>query len=69
MNDERIQTDIFSVQGVEYWAPVFDFKGYKIWGFTGRLLVDYANQFLTDRLEQKIKRTSTRSNIPEVKVS
>ena len=69
LNDERVQTDIFNVQGKEYWAPVFHFKEYKIWGFTGRLLVDYANYFLSDRLNSKIERIPLTANIPEVNVS
>lgn len=69
LNDERVQTDIFNVQGKEYWAPVFHFNHYKIWGFTGRLLVDYANHFFSDSLNCKIKRIPATANIPEVNVS
>jgi len=40
MNDQRVRTDIFEVAGEEYWAPVYEFSGYTIWGFTARVLVD-----------------------------
>ncbi|BCD97249.1 NUDIX hydrolase [Marinagarivorans cellulosilyticus] len=43
--DQRQRTDIFIAEGQEYWAPVYRFSGYKIWGFTARLLVDYLNRF------------------------
>ncbi|HEY7772317.1 MAG TPA: CoA pyrophosphatase [Marinagarivorans sp.] len=44
-SDSRSQTDIFTVAGKEYWAPVYHYEGYKIWGFTARLLVDAMNRF------------------------
>lgn len=45
LGDQRERTDIFISQGQEYWAPVYRFEGYKIWGFTARLLVDFLNGF------------------------
>ncbi len=45
LGDQRERTDIFIAQGQEHWAPVYRFEGYKIWGFTARLLVDYLNRF------------------------
>ncbi|MDZ7924853.1 MAG: CoA pyrophosphatase [Marinagarivorans sp.] len=41
--DQRERTDIFERAGKEYWAPLYRFDGYCVWGFTARLLVDYVN--------------------------
>ena len=43
LTDQRERTDIFERAGKEYWAPVYRFDGYCVWGFTARLLVDYVN--------------------------
>ena len=45
LRDERIRTDIFTLEGKEYWAPVYQHGGYTIWGFTAKLLADFANHF------------------------
>lgn len=44
IGDSRVRTDIFHVQGKHYWSPVYHFKGFEIWGFTARLIVDYLNK-------------------------
>lgn len=44
LEDRRERTDIFTLQGKEYWAPVYRFENFKIWGFTARLLVDVVSQ-------------------------
>ena len=44
-NDSRVQTDIFVVNGQEFWAPVYQVNDYRVWGFTARLLVNYVNTF------------------------
>lgn len=66
LNDERIQTDIFNVGGKEYWAPVYCFKDYKIWGFTARLLVDFANDCIYNKNAGRIDRSSVVKAAPEV---
>ncbi len=43
--DTRVQTDIFNFNEKEYWAPVYQYQGAKIWGFTARLLVTFLNQY------------------------
>lgn len=45
VEDKRVQTDVFCHAGGEYWAPVYQFEGYKIWGLTARVLVSYANTY------------------------
>ncbi|WP_185231495.1 NUDIX hydrolase [Teredinibacter franksiae] len=39
--DRRVRTDVFVVGGREYWAPVYEYAGFTIWGFTARVLVDF----------------------------
>jgi len=41
MEDKRLRTDVFSIAGVDYWAPVYEFQGFTIWGFTSRVLVQF----------------------------
>lgn len=43
LKDPRVQTDVFSVMGKEYWAPRYQWQEYEIWGFTARVLVDFLN--------------------------
>ena len=45
INDSRVQTDVFVLNGQEIWAPVYQVNDYRIWGFTARLLVSYVNTF------------------------
>jgi len=42
--DLRTRTDIFHINGQEHWSPVYDFDGYRIWGFTARVLVEFLNR-------------------------
>lgn len=66
LNDERVQTDVFTVNRLEYWAPVYCYDGYKIWGFTARLLVDLVNHFLCSNTSLCIVREPFNSSVPEV---
>ncbi len=45
LEDQRQRTDIFEFAGRQQWAPVYNYLGYTIWGFTARVLVDYANRY------------------------
>jgi 8-oxo-dGTP pyrophosphatase MutT (NUDIX family) len=45
LEDQRQRTDVFEFAGHQQWAPVYSYLGYTIWGFTARVLVDYANRF------------------------
>ncbi len=42
--DLRVRTDIFKTGAKEHWAPVYQFCGFTIWGFTARVLVDFVAQ-------------------------
>lgn len=44
--DNRIRTDIYHRDGLTFWSPAYEFEGYEVWGFTARLLVEFANSFL-----------------------
>ncbi|VUD56703.1 putative Nudix hydrolase NudL [Thalassocella blandensis] len=55
LQDLRVRTDLFQMNGVTYWAPVYHFSGFEIWGFTARLLVD----FLNTHHGQEISRANT----------
>lgn len=52
LQDKRVQTDIFTVKGREYWAPVYLYDRYRIWGFTARVLVDYLNVLLGENISR-----------------
>lgn len=43
--DKRSKTHIFKASQREYWAPVYHFENYEIWGFTARVLVSLANLY------------------------
>lgn len=51
-DDPRSRTDIFLRNGVEYWAPVYHFQHFCIWGFTARVLVQFMNEFWGARIER-----------------
>lgn len=44
IEDQRIRTDIFTIRGKQSWAPVYSYAGYTIWGFTAKVLVEFANR-------------------------
>ena len=43
--DLRCKTHIFRHMGQEYWAPVYRYEDYEIWGFTARVMVSFVNKF------------------------
>ena len=45
MQDPRIRTDIFVLSGREVWAPVYEYDGFVIWGFTARVIVEFLNSY------------------------
>ena len=44
LRDERVRTDVFRRQHIEFWAPVYHYEGYEIWGFTAGILVEFLNK-------------------------
>lgn len=60
LQDARTRTDVFSHQGKEYWAPVYEWMGYTIWGFTARVMVEFLNRVY----DQEIGRESDAPEIP-----
>ncbi len=50
--DRRVRTDLFQINGKEYWSPVYQFEEFEIWGFTARLIVDFLNQFRGQLIER-----------------
>lgn len=43
IEDNRTCTEIYQRQDTEWWSPVYHFDGFKIWGLTARILVDFLN--------------------------
>ena len=41
VTDTRIRTDVFELDGKEFWSPAYRYERFEIWGFTSRVLVDY----------------------------
>ncbi|WP_075185615.1 NUDIX hydrolase [Teredinibacter haidensis] len=52
-SDLRVRTDIYRWQGEEYWAPVYEYDGFTIWGFTARVLVEFMATFYGVALERE----------------
>lgn len=44
VDDLRSKTHVFDVDGRQYWAPVYEYRDFLIWGFTARVLVSLVNQ-------------------------
>lgn len=52
IQDIRQRTDIFTVEGSEYWSPVYDWMGYTIWGFTARVMVEFLNRVYGQNIQR-----------------
>ncbi len=39
--DQRVRTDVFELNGQQYWSPAYRYQGFNIWGITARVLVNY----------------------------
>lgn len=44
LEDHRTETDVYYRNDREWWAPVYHYDGYKIWGLTARILVEFLNR-------------------------
>lgn len=44
LEDRRSRTDVYINNGREWWSPVYHYDGYKIWGLTARILVEFLNR-------------------------
>lgn len=44
LEDRRTRTDVYYNNDREWWSPVYHYGGYKIWGLTARILVDFLNR-------------------------
>lgn len=53
LEDNRLRTDIFDAVDGEHWAPVYNYLGYTIWGFTARVLVEFLNRFWSAGIERQ----------------
>lgn len=42
--DKRARTDVYTVNGQDYWSPVYLFDDYEIWGLTARVLIQFLNR-------------------------
>lgn len=51
LDKNNLVRDQFPVAGEEYWLPCYHFAGYRIWGFTLAILVDFLNKALAADLE------------------
>lgn len=52
VTDIRLRTDLFELNGHEYWSPAYRYNDYEVWGFTARVLVQYLEQFRQVQLPQ-----------------
>lgn len=43
IDDNRTRTEVYQRHDREWWSPVYHFDGFKIWGLTARILVDFVN--------------------------
>lgn len=44
LEDRRTRTDVYTNSGRDWWSPVYHYQGYKIWGLTARILVEFLNR-------------------------
>lgn len=44
LDDRRTRTDVYYRENSEWWSPVYHYEGYKIWGLTARILVEFVNR-------------------------
>jgi hypothetical protein len=44
-HDRRDKTHVFKLKDKEYWAPVYLYQGYEVWGFTARVLMSFARRY------------------------
>jgi len=51
LTDQRTRTDRFQRGDVDFWAPVYHYEGYEIWGFTAGILVNFLNQIYDAGIE------------------
>ena len=50
--DNRERTHIFRRGEQEFWAPVYVYKDYEIWGFTARMLVELVNRYFDGGIDK-----------------
>lgn len=50
--DRRVHTHIFGDEE-PFWAPVYDFDGFRIWGLTARVLVQFLNRAFDAGIERE----------------
>ena len=43
IDDNRTRTEVYRRHDREWWSPVYHYDGFKIWGLTARILVDFVN--------------------------
>ncbi len=55
VEDNRTRTEIYQRDDREWWSPVYHYDGYKIWGLTARILVDFANHAWDAGIEREHK--------------
>jgi len=53
LEDRRTETDVYYVDDREWWAPVYHFEGYKIWGLTAQILVEFLNRAWNAGIERR----------------
>ena len=46
IDDKRERTDVFMINGQTYWSPAYRIEGELLWGFTARVLIQAAEQYL-----------------------
>ncbi|GAA6152459.1 CoA pyrophosphatase [Pseudoteredinibacter isoporae] len=52
-DDNRSRTDIFEGSMGRFWAPVWHYEGFEIWGFTAGILANFLNQTLNAGLGEE----------------
>ncbi len=45
LQDLRHETQVFAVEGTEYWAPVYRYQRFTLWGFSSRLAITYLQHY------------------------
>ncbi|MGH1469571.1 MAG: CoA pyrophosphatase [Cellvibrionaceae bacterium] len=43
LEDRRTQTDVYTRMDEDWWCPVYHYEGFRIWGLTAKIIVEFMN--------------------------
>ncbi|MGI1678648.1 MAG: CoA pyrophosphatase [Cellvibrionaceae bacterium] len=55
LEDRRTQTDVYYRLDEEWWCPVYHYEGFRIWGLTAKIIVEFMNDAWNAGIERESK--------------